>query len=98
VQLGTATRNEIITTANADGSGVVVAYPNPFKNKLNINLTGYNGSTEVGIYSISGLMLKSTRTNESILEMDLTDLPAGLYLMKVMNREKQTVISKIIKQ
>jgi len=98
VQLGTAARDEIITSMVADGSGVVVAYPNPFKNKLNITLNGYKGSTEVGIYTISGLLLKSARTSEGVLQMDLTDLPKGLYLMKVMNREKQTVISKIIKQ
>jgi hypothetical protein len=98
VNLGTATRNETVTSVNQDGSGVVVAYPNPFKNKLNITLTGYNGSTEVGIYSISGLLLKSARTGDGVLQMDLTDLPKGLYLMKVMNSEKQTVISKIVKQ
>lgn len=98
VQLGTATRNDVITSSGTDGADVVVAYPNPFKDNLNITLNGYNGSTEVGIYSISGLMLKSAKTSNAILQMDLADLPKGIYLMKVINREKQTVISKIIKQ
>jgi hypothetical protein len=94
VQLGTATRE----VTNANPSAVVRIYPNPVKDILNINLNGYEGMTDIGIYSVSGNLIQARKTNSSTIDLDLKELSGGIYLIKISNPQKQTVIRKLVKQ
>lgn len=60
-------------------------YPNPASNELTIELTE-NTNGEVSIYNVSGeLVIKSkTEENSKQQKIDITELPNGLYLCKIV--------------
>ncbi len=96
VQLGTATRQENTITNNTKSGGAMV-YPNPVKTLLNINLSEYEGSTQIQIFNMSGLLIQSKTTGRLNEAVDVNDIPSGIYLLKISNSKKETVISKFVK-
>lgn len=93
VQLGTATRPDVFPA-----EGAVTLYPNPVQNILKVNLNGYQGSTDISIYSVSGLLIQSKKTTETgAVNVDVSTLPQGMYIIKVMNSQKKTFVSKLTK-
>jgi hypothetical protein len=95
VQLGTASRlDNLITNSNSEG---ITTYPNPVRNILNIDLSGYEGSTQINLFTISGLLLKSKTTNKQFESFDVFDMPAGIYMLKISNGRKETAVAKFIK-
>lgn len=66
-------------------------FPNPFMNQLNISnprKTEYS----IELCDINGMILKKTNSNESIVTIDLSSLPSGIYFMKL--RSENTVLTK----
>lgn len=79
------------------------AYPNPFLEKININLkASLKGNIEIRISSITGLTLISKKTNiqyNELLFIDkLNTLPAGVYLVRLIMNNQIISTKKIIKQ
>lgn len=96
VQLGTATRNMPSTDVETAGSASL--YPNPAQKTVNVNLNGYTGATTINIYSATGLLLKSQKaTDAGNVEVDISGIPQGMYIIKVMNSSQKTFVSKLIK-
>jgi hypothetical protein len=56
-------------------------YPNPFRDKLNISFTGDSHNLVVVIYDITGR--KVFTGSMGIQELDLSELPVGIYILKV---------------
>ncbi|MFC2121312.1 kelch repeat-containing protein [Bacteroidota bacterium] len=78
--------NEIVSKINL--------YPNP-TNSI-INITGLTKPAEVKIYSIQGKLLKTETQVENTI--DISELPAGIYFLKLLignnTQVKKTVIKK----
>ncbi|MEN8857378.1 MAG: glycosyl hydrolase 53 family protein [Flavobacteriaceae bacterium] len=68
-------------------------YPNPSNNKIIINASENQVNT-VKIYNIKGVLLLEKKESDSILEIDISTLTTGVYLIKINNK----VVKKIIKQ
>ncbi|GAA4314206.1 hypothetical protein GCM10023149_10290 [Mucilaginibacter gynuensis] len=81
-------------------SGDVTFYPNPFTDVLKINLNG-NTSTLVGIEvrNLQGktLFANKIKNNNGLAEVNLAELDAGVYVIKV-NLDKTTKTYKIVKK
>ncbi len=58
---------------------LIAAFPNPTLNE--INLMGIRENTKVSIYNSSGLFLKFGEVKND--KIDISDLPAGLYLIRI---------------
>lgn len=74
-------------------------YPNPTKGilKLEISVLEENDNCEISIYSSSGQLLYTLRTNEQITDIDMTSFTSGAYFLHItINREQS--IWKIIKE
>lgn len=74
-------------------------YPNPTKGilKLEISVLEENDNCEISIYSSSGQLLYTLRTNEQIIDIDMTSFTSGAYFLHItINREQS--IWKIIKE
>jgi len=67
-------------------------YPNPTKGEINIESTKNIESIEV--YGILGNLIRSLNGSAKI---NLTDLNAGTYILKIMSTEGHTSTQKIIK-
>jgi hypothetical protein len=73
-------------------------YPNPGKDlfylELNDNMVSH---PVVEIYNILGKMVWATKTSQRKTMMDLSNLPNGVYLVKIIGLDKP-MIQRIIKQ
>ncbi|MDR2083892.1 MAG: M28 family peptidase [Bacteroidales bacterium] len=61
-----------------------VIYPNPANDKIYIN--GDYLNQQVDIYDINGKLMNSIRINSNITEINISDLPKGLYLINISNK------------
>ncbi len=66
-----------------------VVFKNPVKNELALN-TDFN-ITEVNIYSIRGQLLKVQKVNNTFVNLRVSDLFAGTYILVVKNNDKDVV-------
>jgi hypothetical protein len=97
VQLGTASMPEMITGLDFNKK-LVDIFPNPATNAININITGFAGTSEISLYDINGQLLMKKQTNTVNSELDISKLRAGVYLVKVKNGEKEISVKKIVKE
>ena len=72
-----------ITVSIAENNEIAfVMYPNPAENYINIESAE---NAEVKIYSISGQMLSQQSISEGVNTIDISDLNAGMYFVRVNN-------------
>jgi hypothetical protein len=74
-------------------------FPNPAKSNISlINNTG-SAAEKINIYSINGMLVKSLNTNNSpIINVDISDLSEGNYLIQLITKEKSEVKKIVIKR
>ncbi len=78
-----------------DHSNLTV-YPNPSTDKI-YTKNSNNELIEITILSSLGKPLKSVQSEQGIIEVDLSDLPKGMYIVKMMNlSNKYSEASKVI--
>jgi hypothetical protein len=76
-------------------SGISV-YPNPTSDNLYI-ANPANESVEITILSALGKTVKTLQSNQGVASVDLSDMPKGIYLVKVLNKtSKTTQINKVV--
>ena len=76
--------------------GVMKLFPNPANAVLNISLDELDG-TSVEIYNISGQLVKRTELNAAKSAINVSDLKAGVYVVKAINKEG-TYTERFVKQ
>ncbi|WP_027419057.1 CHRD domain-containing protein [Crocinitomix catalasitica] len=84
---------------NIDLENVISVYPNPFTNSLNINL---NQSVETGSLEIrnmtGAIVYQETIGNQnSTMQIDLSNLERGLYVVYAMSEKEIVAVQKITK-
>lgn len=68
------------------------AYPNPTNKELNIKLaSGNNSPVVIQLYSIGGQIVKQkfVHSNKTSINIDLSENPKGLYLLKIISNQYQ---------
>jgi len=74
----------------------VQIYPNPANNLINVVLTNYENS-EIIIYNTLGIKVLKEELSTSNQEINIENLPTGLYLIKIKNGN-YIISEKLIKQ
>lgn len=107
VALGTATRlarvaaGEANTGAIKTGSDVALGsfygFPNPVQNTLNLNLSGFKGTSQVVVYNMNGKRMMSKLTANTNTTLDFSRLPKGIYMLRVFNANGNSGNMKVIK-
>lgn len=83
-----------IHSANA----CLVAYPNPVNDVMNIDFLGTNPAGSISILTLDGkVILKQINACQGILQLNLSQLPRGIYLLSYANSIEIKTI-KIFKQ
>ena len=95
VALGTATKPTEYALANSPSLEV---FPNPVQNLLNLNLKGFEGTSTIQLYDVSGMQVMSKKSNQVKEQLNVSKLPSGIYLIKVINRDMIISRTKFIKQ
>ncbi|PIF69397.1 alpha-amylase family glycosyl hydrolase [Flavobacterium sp. 2] len=89
--------NKVANLAIADfeKGATVNLYPNPVSDYFTLNIS----TAKVQVYNISGQLVKSFNANGKIdFQFEVSDLEAGLYIMKAMDENKKTQVMKFIKK
>ncbi len=75
-------------------------WPNPAKNVININNDGSNSGkySTAQIYNLSGNLSLEKKLTEGLNTIDISNLPAGAYIVKAFNNAGNFYTQKIIKQ
>jgi len=81
----------ILHTAVAPGlqKGINV-YPNPTSDNLYISNPA-NERLEITILSSLGKPVKSVKSNQGVTSVDLSDLPKGIYMVKMVNKTSEKI-------
>jgi hypothetical protein len=73
-------------------------YPNPTSSRLILNIGENNlKNMTYQLLSIDGTMLKQNQINSSAEQIDMSALPSGTYLLKILSRQQQLKLFKVIK-
>ncbi|WP_370480371.1 T9SS type A sorting domain-containing protein, partial [Tamlana flava] len=73
-------------------------YPNPASSDLHIDNTNAKKITNFYMYNVTGQLVNSTVLKSDTQKIDISNLPKGLYLIKVMDINKNTItIKRIVK-
>ena len=75
-------------TANAS------LFPNPVEDRLSLQLSGNASCKNVEIYGIDGRLLKSQ--NDNFENIDVSDLPTGLYIAKINLNNGAVFTEKVV--
>ncbi|MEA5100689.1 MAG: T9SS type A sorting domain-containing protein, partial [Bacteroidales bacterium] len=64
-----------------------ILYPNPASSKVNLTVEGLYEDADVSLYDINGKFLKkvSIKANQNELEIDINELPKGVYSIRIVN-------------
>jgi len=81
----------------ADGKSTVNIYPNPASTFINIDVINGHRVGMVRIYNTVGTLVKSLDMNGSEKEIDISELPTGLYIISIED-EKEPMVKQFIKQ
>ena len=91
----------LIITANDEQKTIkqlFKIYPNPASEIITIETDGNSDSYQVEIISISGKLLYSQSLSNTNSTIDISDLPSGLYLVKITGNKGNVYQERIIKQ
>jgi hypothetical protein len=90
----------IITGINSNldkNSNLFSAYPNPFSDRIKISYNGDSRDMKLYLYNTIGEIIHESGTSNNSFEMELSQLPAGCYWLKMISGNNISV-RKIIKQ
>ncbi len=90
------TRKSTTVSAESNSSDNIYTYPNPVSDYLYI--TYAQKGDKIEIYDISGHVLVTTEVQSSDAKIDVSDLDAGLYILKISSENNVKTFEKIIKK
>lgn len=83
--------------AEINGAIEVNLYPNPTKEKVYLEVKGFEKGVKAVLNDLQGRILKEIEINTERMEIDLNSLSSGVYYLKVFD-ERSTQAIKIIKE
>lgn len=83
-------------TQSLDSDSISI-FPNPFKNKIFVNLASISNKVSVKVYDILGkeIIIKNFNNNK-LIELPVQNLSKGLYFINI-EADSETYTKKIIK-
>jgi hypothetical protein len=82
---------------NAENS-LIDIYPNPSSGIFTLKHEGLQGSMNVEVYNVLGVLVKQVTVNGESSVVNLTEHASGIYLVKLYKDNKVVNVSRIIKQ
>ena len=91
----------LTTGTNAPGSldSRIKLYPNPFTDRVQIELGTEIPSCKIEIFNSSGIRVRTEISEgQSVFEMDLGNLESGMYFVKITGKDQLYGFKKLIKK
>lgn len=97
---GRNSTSKVVSIFRSRDETFVQLFPNPAQNEINLSVSA-QGNTEVTLRNLSGMELRSFTFTASdavtLIPVDITGLPRGIYLMQVTTGDGNTVTRKFSK-
>ncbi len=72
-------------------------FPNPATDRITIDMAGYQDEIEqVTLYNVLGKAVSSSPVNTQSLVLDISDHPAGIYLVTFVFRDRAAMSQKVV--
>jgi len=71
-------------------------FPNPSTNIINIETSGMPAIGQLSITNLNGVTLRAQEVMQSITKIDISNLPNGIYFVRVTN-DKTVEVGKLVK-
>jgi hypothetical protein len=82
----------------AINSGITVG-PNPSTGIYHVSFNDGFSPVQYDIISTNGNLVKSAKVvSAKVLQLDITSMPAGLYLLRLTDRNGKTALLKLLKE
>jgi hypothetical protein len=78
-------------------SQLVDIYPNPASDKVSVRVGGNSKGYTCSIQNLQGQTLSTQQSHEAVTSINLSDLPAGIYILQVCS-DRGIVTRKLQKQ
>ncbi len=88
---------DVPTEVKTQKNSAVVVYPNPMVRELNIN-TGNEVYKSGIIYNVAGNLVKRFDINQRLLNIDVSDLGKGMYLLQLKGENGALKTIKLVKK
>ncbi len=79
-------------------SAEILVYPNPAQAILYVNLSELDGFNKLNCFDVNGVVVKEITVNSDIVQLNIEDLPVGIYFLVATNESGERISSKFIKQ
>lgn len=90
--------SRVIMLVSKCNKSVMAAYPNPANDNLNISIAGADAKGAlVAVYMASGQLAASATYQTGISRMNVTNLPAGMYVVRIQSASESRTEKIIIK-
>ena len=87
-----------MTTAKPADTQLITVYPVPAHDNIAVNIpASHRQKSQISLYDMSGKVYLSGTSSATTYNMDISKLPAGIYIMQITTGDKKT-IRKIIKE
>ena len=95
---GTFYYSDIVGINEVIDNSIFIIYPNPANDYIMIN-AGSTNTNEIQIFNVYGQCVMSVDTQNNISEyrVDISNLPAGMYFIRIAN-DKNNVVKRFVKQ
>ena len=80
----------VVSTSESD----VVMYPNPATSELNIVYNANLDVKNIAVYNIIGKVMTIYRVTGSSANLNLENIPSGIYFVRLLNAHGETVVTK----
>jgi len=83
-----------------ENTSLFSTYPNPFTDKLNIEVSDYDGQSTITteLINLSGQLISKQIDHQSAIELNnMSSLPKSIYLLRVTYNNGQSEVKKIVK-
>lgn len=91
----------VITENNIEPKAEITIFPNPTTDYVNINMTGLELGNEPQLYQLfdyQGRLLRQDTINQTETQVNLNDLSASIYILRVYANNKVLKTFKILKK
>lgn len=96
LRVGQKSLDDAVTDEITENKAYVL-FPSPAKDRLALRFNNNNEScNEIRIYSIDGRLLKTQ--NDNFEDIDVSNLPSGVYIMKIISGIGETFTEKFVKE
>jgi hypothetical protein len=92
VALGTATKGAEIATEKTE------VFPNPAHDVLNVQIKGQAGTSQIQVINAAGGIVMKHTISMANSQINVTNLPSGIYMVNVIRNGKVVSRNKFVKQ